>query len=53
MALFNAADMPSARRKEHVFLGHTPHGAQYLQRATKVSFGSEFFSGRHAPISAQ
>lgn len=53
VALFNAADVSSARRKEHVFLGNTPRSAQYLKRATKVSFGSELFSGRHTPISAQ
>ena len=53
VALFNAADVPSARCKEHVFLRYAPRSAQYLKRATKVSFGSELFSGRHPPISAQ
>lgn len=51
--LFYPADMSPARRKRHVFLGHTPRSAQYLMRATKVSFRSELFLGRHTPISAE
>lgn len=47
MALFNAADMPSAGRKQQIFLGHAPSRAQLLQRATKVGLRTDIFSGRH------
>lgn len=49
VALFNAADVSSARGKEHVFLSHAPCRAKLPQRTTKVSLRRNILSGKHLP----